>query len=62
MGVLTDLLGHYLGLPSTFKSSFLAESRVEQRAHSLVEILHRHLETLSKGKDDGGFPPSFSLN
>jgi hypothetical protein len=62
MGVLTDLLGHYLGLPSSFKSGFLAETRVEQRAHSLIAVLRRHLEALRKGKDLGGFPPPFSLN
>ncbi|QDV33544.1 LON peptidase substrate-binding domain-containing protein [Tautonia plasticadhaerens] len=62
MGVLTDLLGHYLGLPPDFKRDFLAEARVEERANSLVGVLERHLDALRKGAEHGDFPPPFSTN
>lgn len=62
MGVLTDLLGHYLGLPSSFKRRYLAETRVDERANMLVGVLDRHLESLRKGPDSEGFPPPFSKN
>lgn len=64
LGVLVDLLGHYLGLPSAVKQAFLGEDRVEDRVRSLIGILHAHLSTTrSDGNDDDPrFPPPFSVN
>lgn len=65
LGVLVDLLGHYLGLPGAVKQAFLNETDVEQRVQSLIRILGVQLGTGSeadRARDDSGFPPPFSLN
>lgn len=64
LGVLSDLLGHYLGLSPEARQAFLAEVSVEQRTRNLIRVLHRHLGGHRRGRDDGadGFPPPFSVN
>lgn len=64
LGVLVDLLGHYLGLPGAVKQAFLNETHVEERVKSLIDILQVHLSTADDPRDgsDSGFPPPFSLN
>lgn len=64
LGVLVDLLGHYLGLPSEIRQAFLSEVRVEDRVRSLIGILNVHLgEPIPNlHGEDPEFPPPFSLN
>ena len=63
LGVVTDLMGHSLGLPPSVKQSFLAETRVETRARRLIAILRDRSPRGRQGAGDADwFPPPFSLN
>ena len=65
LGMITDLLGHYLGLPREIKQAFLAEGDVGERSRILIGALRHHLGRPSED-DPGGvpdaFPPPFSVN
>ena len=61
LGMTTDLLGHYLGLPQEVKQAFLAEPDVGARSRILIEVLRHHLGMPRDGAP-GAFPPPFSLN
>ena len=63
MGVITDIIGHALGLPPEIKQSLLNEPNVERRGENLVRILR---QVISHDPKLAGrfrpFPPPFSLN
>jgi uncharacterized protein len=63
VGVLTDIIGHALGLPAEVKQRLLADPRVDHRANLLLQILHQLLGSDAEGLETGRpFPPPFSAN
>ncbi len=63
LGVLTDIMAQAMGLPSSVKQGFLAESRVARRASGLLDLLREMKERPSTPGDEATrFPPPFSRN
>ena len=62
LGAVTDLLGHYLGLPSPLKQALLVETRVEVRARHLIKILDQLTPGHRPRPERSEFPPPFSAN
>ncbi len=58
LGLLTDILGHALGLPPHLKQKLLNETHVERRATDLIGVLNQVLT----GTFERPFPPPFSRN
>ena len=61
LGMTTDLLGHYLGLPREVKQAFLDEADVGERSRILIGVLRHHLGLPRDGFPET-FPPPFSVN
>jgi hypothetical protein len=63
LGTLTDLVAHSLGLPPAIKQELLAETRVDRRAETLLEILQQiAARDYTAMLDLRTFPPPFSAN
>lgn len=63
LGVLTDIVGHALGLPAEFKQRLLVEPKVDHRADNLLTILRQMLgQGAGNPADARPFPPPFSAN
>lgn len=61
LSVVTDLLAQALGLPAAMRQELLAELRIERRAETIAEVLHRVTRHLG-GEPSASFPPPFSVN
>jgi len=59
LGVLSDIIAHVLGLPSSVKQALLSEPHVGRRVESLRMILHQNA---GQQESKGAFPPPFSVN
>ncbi|MFI5458214.1 MAG: LON peptidase substrate-binding domain-containing protein [Isosphaerales bacterium] len=59
LGVLSDIIAHVLGLPSSVKQALLSEPHVGRRVESLLMILHQNA---GQQESKGAFPPPFSVN
>lgn len=65
LGAITDIIGFTMHFDVDEKIALLGESNVDGRARMLIELLGQRVVEASNlpGKsEDGGFPPSFSLN
>jgi Lon protease-like protein len=63
LAVLTDIVGHALGLPAEIKQILLAETRVDRRVSCLQGVLRQILSGVPETDGDGRpFPPAFSTN
>ncbi len=60
LGILTDIMAYTLDLDVAVKIKLLAESNVDRRAETLVDLLSQASATRSKFP--GGWPPKFSEN
>ena len=63
LGVITDIVGHALGLPPDMKQSLLTEPNVLKRGENLVRILRQVISHDPKlASRFRPFPPPFSVN
>jgi Lon protease-like protein len=59
LGTLSDIIAHALGLPASDKQALLAETRIDRRVDSLMEILQNLAGEVPRSRP---FPPPFSRN
>ena len=63
LGVLSDIIGHALGLPSEWKQRLLNEPRVMERSGDLLNILKQIVaQDPELARSMRPFPPPFSVN